>query len=83
MGFSVPQERRARNREEVIHAILDTACAVMRDDGVAALNLHEVARRLGMRAQSLYTYFPSTKLSPFLYLLQVLPASLACGVIDL
>src|SRR5213593_1981075 len=54
-----PNERRARNREEVIQGILDTACAVIRDDGVAALNLHEVARRVGMRAQSLYTYFPS------------------------
>src|SRR6476620_5256690 len=54
-----PKERAARNREEVIQGILDTACAVIRDDGVAALNMHEVARRLGMRAQSLYTYFPS------------------------
>jgi AcrR family transcriptional regulator len=54
-----PHERRARNREEVIQGILDTACAVIRDDGVAALNMHEVARRVGMRAQSLYTYFPS------------------------
>jgi len=31
----------------------------MREDGVAALNLQEVARRVGMRAPSLYTYFPS------------------------
>src|SRR5205085_2950582 len=54
-----PNERRARNREEVIQGILDTACTVLRDGGVAALNMHEVARRLGMRAQSLYTYFPS------------------------
>jgi AcrR family transcriptional regulator len=54
-----PRERRARNREEVIRGILDTACAVIRDDGVAALNMHEVARRVGMRAQSLYSYFPS------------------------
>ena len=54
-----PNERRARNRAEVIQGILDTARAVMRDDGVAALNMHEVARRLGMRAQSLYSYFPS------------------------
>src|SRR5438093_13587294 len=53
-----PNERRVRNREEVIQGILDTACAVLRDDGVAALNMHEVARRLGMRAQSLYGYFP-------------------------
>lgn len=31
----------------------------MREEGVAALNLQEVARRVGMRAPSLYTYFPS------------------------
>lgn len=54
-----PQERRQRNREEMISGILDAARAVMREEGVAALNLQEVARRVGMRAPSLYTYFPS------------------------
>lgn len=54
-----PKERRQRNRQEVIAAILDAARAVMREEGVAALNLQEVARRVGMRAPSLYTYFPS------------------------
>ena len=57
-----PQERRLRNRErnrdEMKAAILDAARAVMREEGVAALNLQEVARRLGMRAPSLYEYFP-------------------------
>lgn len=52
-----PKERRQRNREEMITAILDAARAVMRDEGVAALNLHEVARRVGLRAPSLYQYF--------------------------
>jgi AcrR family transcriptional regulator len=54
-----PKERRQRNREEMIAAILEVARAVMREDGVAALNLQEIARRVGMRAPSLYTYFPS------------------------
>jgi AcrR family transcriptional regulator len=54
-----PKERRQRNREEMIAAILEAARAVMREEGVAALNLQEVARRVGMRAPSLYTYFPS------------------------
>jgi AcrR family transcriptional regulator len=40
-------------------ASLDAARAVMRENGVAALSLSEVARRLGMRGQSLYEYFPS------------------------
>lgn len=54
-----PQERRQRNREEMIGAILEAAREVMREEGVAALNLQEVARRVGMRAPSLYTYFAS------------------------
>ncbi len=53
-----PRERRQRNREEMVAAILDAARAVMREEGVAALNLHEVARRVGLRTPSLYEYFP-------------------------
>lgn len=54
-----PQERRRRNHDEMASAILDAARAVMREQGVAALNLHEVAQRVGMRAPSLYNYYPS------------------------
>src|SRR5918998_2682753 len=54
-----PAERRRRNREEVRSAILDAARAVMREQGVAALSLREVARRVQMQAPSLYGYFPS------------------------
>ena len=53
-----PKERRQRNREEMMTAILDAARSVMREEGVAALNLHEVARRVGLRPPSLYEYFP-------------------------
>ena len=57
-----PKERRQRNRErnrqEMQAAILEAARAVMREQGVAALNLQEVARRVGVRAPSLYEYFP-------------------------
>src|SRR5829696_9960458 len=52
-------ERRQRNREEVRSAIVETARAVMREQGVAALSLREVARRVHMQAPSLYAYFPS------------------------
>jgi len=52
-----PQERRQRNREEMRNAILEAARQVMREEGVAALNLQEVARRVGVRAPSLYEYF--------------------------
>ncbi|HEV2108782.1 MAG TPA: TetR/AcrR family transcriptional regulator [Thermomicrobiales bacterium] len=54
-----PLERRRRNRQEMTDAILTAARAVMREEGVAALNLQKVARRVGVRAPSLYEYFPS------------------------
>ncbi|TAK63548.1 MAG: TetR/AcrR family transcriptional regulator [Dehalococcoidia bacterium] len=38
-------------------AIMSTARAIMREDGVGALNLSEIARRMGMKTPSLYTYF--------------------------
>lgn len=53
-----PQERRQRNRDEMKQAILEAARQVMREEGVAALNLQEVARRVRVRAPSLYEYFP-------------------------
>lgn len=49
--------RRQQLRQDMTGAILNAARAVMRQDGVAALNLHEVARRVGVRAPSLYEYF--------------------------
>jgi AcrR family transcriptional regulator len=54
-----PPERRRRNRERMVAAILDAARAVMRERGVADLTLREVARRVSMRTPSLYEYFPS------------------------
>lgn len=54
-----PQERRQRNRQEVIDAILAAARDIIRRDGVAALNLNEVARLVGMQPPSLYKYFPN------------------------
>lgn len=54
-----PQERRLRNRQEVSEAILTAAREIMRRDGVAALNLNEVARLVGMQTPSLYKYFSS------------------------
>src|SRR5947208_9241711 len=53
-----PRDRRRRNREQVIAAILDAARLVMRERGVADLNLREVARRVSMQTPSLYEYFP-------------------------
>jgi AcrR family transcriptional regulator len=52
-------KRRHYGYEVTRQAILDTARAIMREEGVAALSLHEVARRMGMKTPSLYTYFDS------------------------
>jgi AcrR family transcriptional regulator len=54
-----PKQRRLRNREEMTAAIVQTARDIMREQGVAALNLNEIARRLGMQTPSLYEYFPN------------------------
>ena len=47
------------NREATIQVILETARAIMREEGVAALSMQELARRMDMRAPSLYNYFSS------------------------
>ena len=52
-------DRRKRNRQEMVDGILAAARAQMREDGVAALNLNEVARRVGVTTPALYKYFPS------------------------
>jgi len=49
--------RKQRNREGTIQSILDAARTIMREEGVAALSMHELARRMDMRAPSLYNYF--------------------------
>ena len=57
-----PAERRRRNRAEMTQAILAAAQESMRQEGAAALNLNEVARRLGLKTPSLYEYFPGGKM---------------------
>jgi AcrR family transcriptional regulator len=51
--------RRERRRLETIEQILTIAREEMRAEGVAALSLGVIARRLGMRTPSLYNYFDS------------------------
>jgi AcrR family transcriptional regulator len=54
-----PSERRRRNRQEMLDAILVNARQIMREEGVAALSLRELARRLRFTVQALYKYYPS------------------------
>jgi AcrR family transcriptional regulator len=53
------RDRRAERREATKAEILDAAWDVARDEGLAALSLRDVARRVGMQAPSLYGYFDS------------------------
>jgi AcrR family transcriptional regulator len=54
-----PLDRRARRRRETINEILDIATDVMTEDGVNALSIAEIARRLGVQPPSIYKYFDS------------------------
>jgi AcrR family transcriptional regulator len=54
-----PSPRVQRNRDAAMQAILEAARAIMREEGVAALSMQELARRMDMRAPSLYNYFAS------------------------
>jgi AcrR family transcriptional regulator len=49
------RERHAATRER----ILESAWDIAREQGLAAMSLRELAARVGMRAPSLYSYFPS------------------------
>jgi AcrR family transcriptional regulator len=53
------EDTRAIRRDATRARILEAAWDLARRDGLAAITLREVARRVGMRAPSLYTYFPS------------------------
>lgn len=52
-------DRRARRRQETLEEILDIAVDIMTAEGVNALSIAEIARRLGVRPPSLYKYYPS------------------------
>src|SRR5215213_7543217 len=48
-----------RRRAAVMDEALDHAMDLMTTEGVGALSVSEVARRMGIRGPSLYKYFPS------------------------
>lgn len=59
MSQQLELDRRGRRRQQTIDEILDVALELMAEEGVAALSLSAVARRVGMQPPSLYQYFPS------------------------
>ncbi len=53
------RDRRAERREATRAEILEAAWELMREHGVAGLSLRDLGKKVGMRAQSLYSYFDS------------------------
>lgn len=53
------QQRRRRNREEIIEDIVQIARDMIREDGAASLSFNAIARQLEIKPPSLYTYFDS------------------------
>jgi AcrR family transcriptional regulator len=59
MSGVLVRDRRAERRQATIDEILAAAWELVREEGVAALSVRGLGTRVGMRAQSLYVYFPS------------------------
>lgn len=53
------KQRRRRNRKQIIDDIVQLARDMIRADGAAALSFNAIARQLGIKPPSLYTYFDS------------------------
>src|SRR5437879_10560921 len=53
------RDRRAERREATKAEILEGGWGLVRAEGLAALSLRDLARRVGMQAPSLYSYFDS------------------------
>jgi AcrR family transcriptional regulator len=53
------RDRRAERREATRVEILEAAGELIRQHGVAGLGLRDLGQQVGMRAQSLYSYFES------------------------
>lgn len=61
MAISISQTRTARRRAATVEEILDHAEAILNEQGAGAVTVSEIARRMGMRAPSLYKYFDSLR----------------------
>lgn len=59
MSVSPTRDRRAERHEATRAEILEAAWELAREEGLAGISLRDLGRRVGMRAQSLYSYFDS------------------------
>jgi AcrR family transcriptional regulator len=54
-----PRDRRAERRDATRAEIVEAAWQLVREQGLTELSLRDLGERVGMRAQSLYSYFDS------------------------
>jgi AcrR family transcriptional regulator len=59
MSVTSNRDRRTERAEATRREILDAAWALVREEGLASLTMRDLGARVGMKAQSLYGYFPS------------------------
>jgi len=59
MSVSPTRDRRAERHEATRAEILEAAWELAREQGLSGLSLRDLGRKVGMRAQSLYSYFDS------------------------
>lgn len=59
MSGKTNKSRRAARRQATIEEIVAAAWDLAREQGLAGFSLRDLGARVGMRAQSLYTYFSS------------------------
>ena len=52
-------DRRSERRQETRAEIVEASWEVVREHGLAALSMRDLGERVGMRAQSIYSYFAS------------------------
>jgi AcrR family transcriptional regulator len=53
------RDRRAERQAAARQEIVDAAWELVREHGLGALSMRDLGARVGMRAQSIYAYFPS------------------------
>jgi AcrR family transcriptional regulator len=59
VSVAAPRDRRAERYAATRREILDAAWDLVHTEGLGSLAMRDLGARVGMRAQSLYAYFPS------------------------
>jgi AcrR family transcriptional regulator len=59
MSAEAVRDRRKDRNAQTRRQILDAAWELVRENGLTSLAMRDLGERVGMRAQSLYVYFPS------------------------